>query len=78
MCFVEGKGTTNAFYILRTLIEPAIEVQKEVYLCIIDYIQAFEVRHDEIITQLTQLKIDGKDLRVVKNIVLGTNSSNAS
>ena len=26
------------------------------------------VRHDEIVTQLTQLKIDGKVLRVIKNI----------
>ena len=26
------------------------------------------IRHDEIITKLTQLKIDGKDVRVSKNI----------
>ncbi|GFO42984.1 endonuclease-reverse transcriptase [Plakobranchus ocellatus] len=67
--FVEGKGTTNAIYILRTLIERALEVQKDVYLCFIDYTKAFDrVRHDEIIKQLTQLKIDGKDLRIIKNM----------
>ena len=33
--FVEGKGTTNAIYILRTLLERALEVQKDVYLCFI-------------------------------------------
>ena len=34
--FVEGKGTANAVYMLRTLIERALEVQKDVYLCFID------------------------------------------
>ena len=30
---VEGKGTTNTIYILRTLAERAIEIQKDLYLC---------------------------------------------
>ncbi|GFN97983.1 dolichyl-phosphate beta-glucosyltransferase [Plakobranchus ocellatus] len=42
--FVEGKGTTNALYILRTLIERALEVQKDIYLCFIDYTKAFDRR----------------------------------
>ncbi|GFO30293.1 RNA-directed DNA polymerase from mobile element jockey-like [Plakobranchus ocellatus] len=68
--FVEDKGTSNAIYILRTLIERALEVQKDVYLCFIDYTKAFDrVRHDEIITEMKQLNIDGKDLRIIKNHV---------
>ena len=67
--FVEGKGTTNAIIILRTLIERALEIQKDVYLCFIDYTKAFyRVRHNEIIKELTKLKIDGKDLRIIKNM----------
>ena len=67
--FVEGKGTTNAIFILRTVIERALEIQKDVYLCFIDYTKAFDrVRHDEIIKELTKLKIDGKDLNIIKNI----------
>ena len=67
--FVEGKGTTNAIFILRTLIERALEIQKDVYLCFIDYTKAFDgVRHNEIIKELTKLKIDGKDLRIIKNM----------
>ncbi|GFO14782.1 condensin complex subunit 3, partial [Plakobranchus ocellatus] len=67
--FVEDKGTSNAIYILRTLIERTLEVQKDVYLCFIDYTKAFDrVRHDEIITQLKQLNIDGKDLRIIKTM----------
>ena len=73
--FVKRKGTTNAFYTL----ERTLKVQKEIYLCCIDCTKAFErVRYDEIITHLTQLKIDGKDLQVIKNIVLRKNSSNTS
>ncbi|GFN77761.1 endonuclease-reverse transcriptase [Plakobranchus ocellatus] len=67
--FVEDKGTSNAIYILRTLIERTLEVQKDVYLCFIDYTTAFDrVRHDEIITELKQLNIDGKDLRIIKTM----------
>ncbi|GFN73966.1 retrovirus-related pol polyprotein from type-2 retrotransposable element r2dm [Plakobranchus ocellatus] len=65
--FEEDKGTSNAIYILRTLIERALEVQNDVYLCFIDYTKAFDrVRHDEIITELRQINIDGKDLRIIK------------
>ena len=49
------------------MIEQALEVQKEVNLCFINCTEAFDrVQHDEIIRQLTQLKIDGKDLWVIK------------
>ena len=61
----DGKGTKNAICTLRTIsiIEQALKVQKEVYLGSIDYTKALDrVRHDEIITQLTQMKINGKDL----------------
>ena len=48
-----------------TMIEPALEAHKEVYLCFIDYTEAFDkIRHGEIITK-THLKIDGKDLRAI-------------
>ena len=66
---MEGKGTTNAIFILRTLIEQALEIQKDVYLCFIDYTKVFDrVRHDEKIKELTKLRIDGKDLRIIKNM----------
>ena len=67
--FVEGKGTANGVYMLRTLIERALEVQKDVYLCFIDYTKAFDrVKHDEMLKQLKQLRVGGKDLRVIKNM----------
>jgi hypothetical protein len=67
--FVEGKGTTNAIYILRTLIERSLEVNKDLYLCFIDYTKAFDkVRHDKIIDILEKLEIDGNDLTIIKNL----------
>ncbi|GFR85200.1 retrovirus-related Pol polyprotein LINE-1 [Elysia marginata] len=46
-----------------------LEVNKDLYVCFIDYTKAFDrVRHEEIITILQQLNIDGKDLRIIKNI----------
>ena len=39
--FVALKSTTNAIYTLRIIIERALEVQIDVYLCFIDYTKAF-------------------------------------
>ena len=44
-------------------------MQKDVYLCFIDYTKAFDgVKHDELLKQLKQLRVDGKDLRLIKNM----------
>ena len=54
---------------IRTLKERAIEIQKDLYLCFIDYTKAFDkLRHEEIMSILDSLNIDGKDLRIVRNI----------
>ena len=67
--FVKDKGTINAIYMIRTLTERAIEIQKDLYLCFIDYTKAFDkLRHEEIMSILDSLNIDGKDLRIVRNI----------
>ncbi|GFR73888.1 retrovirus-related Pol polyprotein LINE-1 [Elysia marginata] len=69
MCgFVQGKGTTNAVYMLRMIIERAWKCRRT-YTCFIDYTKAFDrVKHWEMIKQLKQLHVDGKDLRIIKNI----------
>ena len=64
--FVEGKGTKNAINTLRAIIERALEVQRGINLYCTE---AFDrPRHDDIITHVTQLKINGQDLRVTKNM----------
>ena len=48
--FVDGKGTMNAIYLLRTLMERSLEHQKDIFLCFIDYTKAFDrVRHANLI-----------------------------
>jgi len=67
--FVEGKGTVNAIYMLRMIIERSIEVHKDLYLCFIDYTKAFDkVQHEKLMQILENLDIDGKDLRIIKNM----------
>ena len=67
--FVEGKRTVNAIFILRTIIERVLKVNKDLYLCFLDYTKAFDkVKHEEIINILENLDMDGKDLRIIKNL----------
>ena len=67
--YVPDKGTRNAIFTLSMLMERCIEVQKDLYICFIDYTKAFDkVRHNELIKILEKLEINGKDLRIVRNL----------
>ncbi|GFR73746.1 reverse transcriptase [Elysia marginata] len=67
--FVPDKGTRNAIFTLSGLMERAVEVQYDVYLCFIDYSKAFDkVKHSEFFGNLDQLNIEGKDLRILRNL----------
>ena len=67
--FMTDKGTRNAIFSLRTLTERAIEVQKELCLCFIDYSQAFDkVKHSDLFDILLTHNWDGKVLRVIRNV----------
>ena len=51
------------------MMERAIKVQKDLYLCFIDYSKAFDkVRHDDLFSMLSKLNIDAKDLRILRNL----------
>ena len=67
--FIADKGTRNAIFSLRTLMERAIEVQKDLYLCLIDYTKALDkVKHSDLFDILLRHNCDGKDLRVIRNL----------
>ena len=67
--FMADKGTRNAIFTLKTLMERSIEVQKDLYFCFIDYSKAFDkVRHSDLFDILAGLHIDGEDLRVLRNL----------
>ncbi|GFS16228.1 LINE-1 reverse transcriptase [Elysia marginata] len=67
--FVPDKGTRNAIFTLSMLMERAAEVQHDDYLCFTDYSKALEkVKHSELFGILDQLNINGKDLRILRNL----------
>ena len=67
--FVADKGTTNAIFTMTMVTERCIEMQKDIYLCFIDYSKAFDkVRHEDLFQILNKLDIDGKDLRILSNL----------
>ena len=67
--FVPDKGTRNAIFTLSMLMERCIEMQKDLYMCFIDYSKAFDkVKHVELFKLLEELDIDGKELRIVRNL----------
>ena len=58
-----GKGTRNAIFVTRMLIEKQLEVRKDMFLCFIDYEKAFDrVRHPLVIKCL-EIDMDGKDIK---------------
>ena len=66
---MQNKRTRNAIYILRTLAERAIEMQRDIFLSFIDYSTAFDrVKHKELMQMLSELDIDGKDLRLIRHL----------
>ena len=67
--FMEGKGTSNATFMLRTMAERVIEKQRKLVVCFIDYEKAFDrVRHEDLIEILKDIGVYGKELRVVQNL----------
>ena len=67
--FMADKGTKNAIFSLRTLMERAIGVQKDLCLCFIDYSNAFvKVKHSDPFDILLRHNCDGKVLRVIRNL----------
>ena len=62
--FMTDKSTRNAIFSLRTLM-----VQKDLYLCLIDYSMAFdEVKHSDQCDILLRHNCNGKYLRVIRNL----------
>ena len=49
-----------------------IEKQRDLYICFIDYVKAFDcVKHDKFRELIQGLNIDGKDLRLIRNMYYG-------
>ena len=67
--FMSDRGTMNAIFVLRRLVERMIEKQKDVYVCVIDYSKAFDtVKHEPRIELLQSLDIHPQDARLLANL----------
>ena len=67
--FMHDRGTRNAMFLLRRLVERMIEKQKDVYVCFIDYSQAFDaVKHEPLIELLQSIDIDPQDVKLLANL----------
>jgi len=67
--FMKDRGTRNAIYMMRLMAERAIEMQRDLYVCFIDFKKAFDrVKHKDLMVMLNDIKIDSKDLRVIQDL----------
>ncbi|XP_037779362.1 uncharacterized protein LOC119575898 [Penaeus monodon] len=65
----EIKGLAEEVRPTKAVLERAIELQKDLYVCFIDYTKAFDkVQHEELFNMLRSLNLDEKDLRVLHNL----------
>ena len=62
---VHERGIFN----LQTICERATDVQKDVYICFIDYTKSFDrVKHFKRIECLSEIGIDDKDLQIISKL----------
>ncbi len=67
--FMPDKGTRNAIFVLRRMVERSVEKQRNVYTCFIDYSKAFDtVKHGSLVELLKSLDIDDADTRMLTNL----------
>lgn len=69
--FAKRKGTMNPIFILKMLIERAIDVNKKLHICFVNYEKEFDhVEHEELMKMLEQLNIDGREVYLIKITIL--------
>ena len=67
--FMPDRGTRNAIFVLRRLVERSIQKQKDVFTCFIDYSKAFDtVKHTSLFDFLSSLDIDSHDIQLLANL----------
>ena len=66
-----GRGTRDAIYQLRIMVERCLEMQKTLYICFIDYTKAFDrVKHDLLFEILSKAGVPDKGINIIKNLYL--------
>ena len=67
--FRQGKATIDGLLNLRLICERHLEVQKDVYICFLDYEKALDRdRHEPLMQCLSEFGVDGKDIKIIGNL----------
>lgn len=67
--FRKGMGTREAIFILATIVGRALECNKKLYVCFIDYEKAFDsLRHKQLFEILNASDLDWNVKRIITNI----------
>ena len=67
--FISGSGTRDGIFTLQTICERAFEMQRERYLCFIDYEKAFDkVQHEKMIKMLDNQNIGKENIRIIRKL----------
>ena len=66
---MSDRGTRNAIFVSRRLVERQIQKQKDVFTCFIDYSKAFDtVKHASLFDLLSSLDIESYDIKLLVNL----------
>ena len=67
--FRKGMGTREGIFNFRNIVEKMLEKHRKIYICFIDYEKAFDrVYHGKLMKIIRKYEIDGKDVRLIKNL----------
>ena len=70
--FRKGRGTRDQISNIRWIIEKAREFQKNIYLCFIDYVKAFDcVDHKKLWKILKEMEIPDHPTCLLRNLYAG-------
>lgn len=67
--FRGGFGTREAVFSLQVLIQRCRDMNREVYVCFVDFSKAFDnVKHEKLVELLKTTGLDSKDIRIIANL----------
>ena len=67
--FRGGFGTRDALFTIQVLVQRCQDMDKDVFLCFIDYEKAFDrVRHQPMLVLLQRIGLDNREIRIIANL----------
>ena len=67
--FRSNRGTRNAVFVLNNIGQRSIEMQKDIFMCFMDYTKALDrIEHNEMMHFFDDLSLDDKDLQLIQTL----------